>query len=213
MLQLCNIARNILREVVFCNLSHSGTRKMCLSRIYHSNRFRFPGLFVLVTCFLVFSVWLYTTTSYKSIWDTVPYFGINGLSMILFLWSPPPPLIKVASNTRPCSKLGGQYYTVSHRSVNSSDLKQERSFFPRTLSIFCIWLKFLVEKSIIKSCRHGRRTRIPNEKTCQSTMWVLYLLSSWDPLGDQSQLQGSYLTGVLYSARINNVDSLLCVDK
>ena len=54
MLQLCNIARNILREVVFCNLSHSGTRKM----IYHINRFSlswafctcnlFSGLFCLV---------------------------------------------------------------------------------------------------------------------------------------------------------------------
>ena len=106
MLQLCNIARNILREVVFCNLSHSGTRKMCLSRIYHGNRFRFPGLFVLVTCFLVFSVWLYTTTSYKSIWDTVPYFGLNGLSMqILCLWSPLHPLSKLPAIQDPAQNL------------------------------------------------------------------------------------------------------------
>ena len=45
------------------------------------------------------------TTSCKSTWDTVPYFGLNGLSMILCLWTPLHP--KVASNTRPYSKLGG----------------------------------------------------------------------------------------------------------
>ena len=28
---------------------------------------------------------LFATTSCKSTWDTVPYFGINGLSMILCL--------------------------------------------------------------------------------------------------------------------------------
>ena len=64
---------------------------------------------------------IFATTSCKSTLDNVPYFGIDGLSMILCLWHPPPPLIKVASNTRPCSKLGGitlngrekggQYYT------------------------------------------------------------------------------------------------------
>ena len=45
-------------------------------------------------------------TSCKSTWDTVPYFGLNGMPMILFLWSPPPPLIKNASNTIQSSKLG-----------------------------------------------------------------------------------------------------------
>ena len=46
-------------------------------------------------------------TSCKSTRDTVPYFGINGLSMILCLWSPLHPLSKLLSNTRPYSKLGG----------------------------------------------------------------------------------------------------------
>ena len=128
----------------------------------------FSGLF----CLVVYYNWLQKYLRHCTVfWLKWP---VHDLVLVI----PPPPLIKVASNTRPCSKHGGQYYTVSHRSVNSSDLKQERSFFPRTLSIFCIWLKFLVEKSVIKSRRHGRRTRIPNEKKCQSTMWVLYLLSS-----------------------------------
>ena len=55
--------------------------------------------------FTVLDKFICTTTSCKSTWDTVPYFGINGLSMILCLWSPS--LIKVSSNTRPYSKLGG----------------------------------------------------------------------------------------------------------
>ena len=128
----------------------------------------FSGLF----CLVVYYNWLQKYLRHCTVfWLKWP---VHDLVLVI----PPPPLIKVASNTRPCSKHGGQYYTVSHRSVNNSDLKQERSFFPRTISIFCIWLKFLVEKSVIKSRRHGRRTRIPNEKKCQSTMWVLYLLSS-----------------------------------
>ena len=62
----------------------------------------------------------------------------------LVLVIPPPPLIKVASNTRPCSKLGGttlngmeeggQY--ISHRPVTRSDLKQERSVFRGSVSTF-----------------------------------------------------------------------------
>ena len=48
------------------------------------------------------------TTSCKSTWDAVPYFGINGLSMILCLCSPLHPLSKlVAIQDVPCSKLGG----------------------------------------------------------------------------------------------------------
>ena len=63
------------------------------------------------------------TTSCKSTWDTVPHLCIDGLSIHdLVLVIPPPPLIKVASNTRPYSKLrgttlngreeGGQYYIL-----------------------------------------------------------------------------------------------------
>ena len=213
MLQLCNIARNILREVVFCNLSHSGTRKMCLNRIYHINRFSlswafctcnlFSGLF----CLVVYYNWLQKYLRHCTVfWLKWP---VHDLLLVI-----PAPSTPYQS----CQ----QYKTMlktwrnnfeSHRPVTSTDLKQERSFFRQTVSIFCNWLKLLVEKSIIKSWRHGRRTRIPNEKKRPNTMRVLYLLSSWDPLGEQSQLQGSYLTGVLYTARINNVDSLFCVDK
>ena len=72
----------------------------------------------------------YATTSCKNTWDTLPYFGL-----IARPWScacdPPPPLIKVARNTRPCSKLSGttlnggegEEIIVSHRGVTSSDLK------------------------------------------------------------------------------------------
>ena len=37
--------------------------------------------------------------------ETLSYFGINIYDLVLVI--PPPPLIKVASNTRPGSKLGG----------------------------------------------------------------------------------------------------------
>ena len=63
-----------------------------------------------------------------------------------------PPLIKVASNTRPGSKLGGTtlnrreeggQYLISHRPMTSSNLKQERSFFHGRASTFLqlvIWV-------------------------------------------------------------------------
>ena len=61
----------------------------------------------------------------------------------LVLVIPPPPLIKVASNTRPYSKLGGTTLNgreegsiTSHRPVTRSDLKQGRSFFRGSVSTF-----------------------------------------------------------------------------
>ena len=64
----------------------------------------------------------------------------------LVLVIPPPPLIKVASNTRPYSKLGGttsngreeggQYYISQTYEHSRSDLKQERSFLRGSVSIF-----------------------------------------------------------------------------
>ena len=62
----------------------------------------------------------------------------------LVLVTPPPPLFKVASNTRPCSKLGGttlnggrgEVSILSHRPVTSSDLKQDRLFFRESVSTF-----------------------------------------------------------------------------
>ena len=49
---------------------------------------------------------LTVTTSCKSTWDIVLLFALNGLSTLALL-IPPSPLNKVASNTRPCSTLGG----------------------------------------------------------------------------------------------------------
>ena len=117
MLQLCNIARNILREVVFCNLSHSGTRKM----IYHINRFSLSWAFC--TCNLFSGLfWSFQPKQPKYLrhcnvfWLKWP---VHDLVLVIH----PPLLIIVASNTRSCSKLGGttlnggeeggQYYGIS----------------------------------------------------------------------------------------------------
>ena len=62
----------------------------------------------------------------------------------LVLVTAPPPLFKVASNTRPCSKFGGttlnegrrEVSILSHRPVTSSDLKQDRLFFRESVSTF-----------------------------------------------------------------------------
>ena len=73
----------------------------------------------------------------------------------LVLVTPPPPLFKVASNTRPCSKLGGttlnggrkEVSILSLRPVTSSDLKQDRLFFHESVSTF---LQLVVAKQVIR---------------------------------------------------------------
>ena len=84
------------------------------------------------------------TTSCKSTWDTVPYFGINGLSMILCLWSPLHPLSKLLAiqdhtqNVEEQLWIGGrrEVSIICYRLVTRSDLKQERSFFRGSVSSF-----------------------------------------------------------------------------
>ena len=87
-----------------------------------------------------------TTTSCKSSWDTAPYFGFNGVFMILCLWSPLHPLSKLlaihdhAQNLEEQLCMRGRREVsiihVSHSLVTSSDLKQESSFFCRNVSTF-----------------------------------------------------------------------------
>ena len=74
----------------------------------------------------------------------------------LVLVTPPPPLFKVASNTRPCSKLGGTTLNggrrgvsiLSHRLVTSSDLKQDRLFFHESVSTFLLLVVALILASL-----------------------------------------------------------------
>ena len=85
-----------------------------------------------------------STTSCKSTWDAVPYFGISGLSMILCLWSPLHPLSKLLAiqdhtqNLEEQLWMGGrrEVSIISYRPVTRSDLKQERSFFRGSDSTF-----------------------------------------------------------------------------
>ena len=85
-----------------------------------------------------------TTTSCKSTWDAVPYFGINGLSMILCLWCPLHPLSKLLAiqdhtqNLEEQLWMGGrrEVSIIFYRPVTRSDLKQERSFFRGSVSSF-----------------------------------------------------------------------------
>ena len=73
----------------------------------------------------------------------------------LVLVTPPPPLFKVASNTRPCSKLGGttlnggrgEVSILSHRPVTSSDLKQQL-FFCESVSTFLQLVVWVLHTSI-----------------------------------------------------------------
>ena len=76
--------------------------------------------------------------------ETYTVFWLKWSVHDLVLVTPPPPLFKVASNTRPCSKLGGTTLNggrrgvsiLSHRPVTSSDLKQDRLFFCESVSTF-----------------------------------------------------------------------------
>ena len=72
---------------------------------------------------------------------------------------PPPPLINAASNTTPCSKVGGttlngreeggQYYFSQTSCVTRSDLKQERSVFRGSVSTFLQLVVYIGEVEIM----------------------------------------------------------------
>ena len=51
-------------------------------------------------------------------WDTVPYFGINGLSMILCLWSPLHPLSKLLAIQDHAQNLEEQLWMGGRREVS-----------------------------------------------------------------------------------------------
>ena len=102
----------------------------------------------------------------------------------LVLVTPPPPLFKVASNTRPCSKLGGttlnggrrEVSILSHRPVTSSDLRQDRLFFRESVSTFLQ----LVATSCKKYLRHC---------TVFWLKWPVHdILCLWPPLHPFSKL-------------------------
>ena len=91
-----------------------------------------------------FSISHHATTSCKSTWDAAPYFGIDGLSMILCLWSPLHPLSKLLAiqdhtqNLEEQLWMGGrrEVSIIFYRPVTRSDLKRERSFFRGSVSSF-----------------------------------------------------------------------------
>ena len=94
----------------------------------------------------------------------------------LVLVIPPPPLFKVASNTRPCSKLGGttlnggrgEVSILSHRPVTSSDLKQDRLFFRESVSTF---LQLVVAHIIQTSYTTWTWTSL-------NIVWMIFTLSA-----------------------------------
>ena len=91
----------------------------------------------------------------------------------LVLVSPPPPLFKVASNTRPCSKLGGTTLNggrrgvsiLSHRLVTSSDLKQDRLFFHESVSTFLLLVVALKVKRSIEPSNITNSQKTLNQQT------------------------------------------------
>ena len=94
----------------------------------------------------------------------------------LVLVTSPPPLFKVASNTRPCSKLGGttlsggrgEVSILSHRPVTSSDLKQDRLSFCESVSTF---LQLIVAHFIQTSYTTWTWTSL-------NIVWMIFMLSA-----------------------------------
>ena len=93
------------------------------------------------------------------------------------LVTPPPPLIKVASNSRRCSKLGGT--TLNGREegdqyciLQTCDQKEERSFFRRTISLFL--------QLVVVISRNGAGEGITKLNPClwHFGAWVIYL--AWE---------------------------------
>ena len=92
------------------------------------------------------------STSCKNTWNTVPYLGLNGLSIILCLWSLLIPLSKLLAIQAHVQNMKEQLWmegrelvsVIPQRSVTSSDLQQERPvFLSECLNIFATGFCFL----------------------------------------------------------------------
>ena len=97
-------------------------------------------------------------TSWKSTWDTVLYFGINGLSMILSLWfllHLLSKLLAIQDHTQNLEEqlwMGGrrEVSIIFYRPVTRSDLKQERSFFRGSVSTFLQLVVAIVYITVVR---------------------------------------------------------------
>ena len=89
-------------------------------------------------------VWPPLQSITKVLESTVPYFGLNGLPMILCLWSLLLPFSKLqaiqddAQNLEDQLWMGGRrdLSIILHRSVTTRDLKKERAVFRLSVSTF-----------------------------------------------------------------------------
>ena len=97
-------------------------------------------------------------TSWKSTWDTVLYFGINGLSLILSLWfllHLLSKLLAIQDHTQNLEEqlwMGrrGEVSIIFYRPVTMSDLKQERSFFRGSVSTFLQLVVAIVYITVVR---------------------------------------------------------------
>ena len=113
----------------------------------------------------------YTTTSCKSTWDTVPYFGINGLSMILCLWSPFYPLSKSLAIQDHTQNLEEQLWMGGGRSVLylteqwPGAIWSKKRFFRGSVSTFLQVVETLLFFYFFPLPRHShnrKTTKIPD---------------------------------------------------
>ena len=85
------------------------------------------------------------TTSCRSPWDTVPYFGLNGLSMILCLWPPLHPLSKLLAIQEDAPNLEEQLWMEGRREISivyyrPVTRRKKGRFFVGLSHYFCNWL-------------------------------------------------------------------------
>ena len=110
-----------------------------------------------------------TTTSCKSSWDTVPYFGFNGVFMILCLWSPLHPLSKLLAIHDHAQNLEEQLCMGGRREVS---IIHQASFFVGTSQHLCNWLYTYLQINGISGS---------NVLKLFSVKWQIYLdtIASW----------------------------------
>ena len=120
-------------------------------------------------------------TSWKSTWDTVLYFGINGLSMILSLWFLLHLLSKLLAIQDHTQNLEEQLWMgerrevsiIFYRPVTMSDLKQERSFFRGSVSTFLQLVVAIVYITVVR-------------------VWIIHCRAPWATMGLKRESGGTF---------------------
>ena len=169
-------------------------------------------------------------------WDTVPYFGLNGLSMILCLWPPLHPFSKLLAIQDHAQNLEEQLWMGEGEVFYLTDLwlaaiwSKTGCFFVRVSQHFCNWLSLLITtvsgavrsfpldvtaaKLVYKTMKRWLCCWTENKKSCaDSTLFSCRIKRTFNELKDTLKLIAIILKTNDFFLKVNNWSKMCPVEK